>query len=183
MDYENVMIDLETLGTHSDSVILSIGAVKFDLNSDRLDDQAFHAMISIDSCQAAGRTISEATLMWWFNQSLEAQTIFAGPKESLEAALEELTVWFDGDSRKVWSKGADFDLPMLCDAYHHFGWDAPWKFFNTRCVRTYQNLPCAKGISVANALKHDALQDAIAQTRLVQAIQRRMVVAHPMVKA
>ena len=48
---KNIMIDLETLGNRSDAVILSLGAVKFDLTSGKIDDQGFYASISIDSNQ------------------------------------------------------------------------------------------------------------------------------------
>lgn len=38
----HLMIDLETLGTSADAVILSVGAVKFDLESDKIDDEGFY---------------------------------------------------------------------------------------------------------------------------------------------
>ncbi|NQW82286.1 MAG: 3'-5' exoribonuclease, partial [Polaromonas sp.] len=63
------MVDLETLGTVADAVILSIGAVKFDLDSDAIDDDGFYASISIESNQETGRRIQEDTLIWWMGQS------------------------------------------------------------------------------------------------------------------
>ena len=40
---KNVMLDLETLGTTASAVILSIGAVRFDLTSEKIDDKGFYA--------------------------------------------------------------------------------------------------------------------------------------------
>ena len=60
---KNIMIDLETLGNRSDAVILSLGAVKFDLTSGKIDDQGFYASISIDSHPALARHILLATLL------------------------------------------------------------------------------------------------------------------------
>jgi DNA polymerase III epsilon subunit-like protein len=176
---KNVMVDLETLGTVASSVIMSIGAVRFDPENDAIDDDGFYASISIDSNLLVGRQISEDTLLWWLGQSAEAQKVFHEPKQPLEAALESFSEWFGSgrgsDKIEIWSNGADFDLPMLRHAYHLFGWDAPWGPFMGRCVRTFKNLPGARNVpKPAAGVKHNALSDAIAQARLVQAIHREL---------
>ena len=71
----HLMIDLETLGTAADSVILSVGAVKFDLHSTAIDDHGFYGSISIDSNFDAGRRVSEDTLLWWLKQPAAAQAV------------------------------------------------------------------------------------------------------------
>ena len=179
---QHVMIDLETLGTHSDAVILSIGAVKFDIDSDQVDDAGFYASVSIDSNLDAGRRISEATLLWWLKQSAEAQVVFHEPKNALGSALNDFVDWFHG-GKFVWANGASFDLPMLSHAMRKYGMEVPWDFYNERCVRTYKNLPGARDIKVPNPLKHNALHDALAQVHLVQAIQKKLKLNHPMVKS
>ena len=178
---QHVMIDLETLNTTTDGVIMSLGAVRFDLDSDQLDDEGFYASISIDSNMAHGRTISESTLLWWLDQSPAAQTVFTEPKQTLESALTSFVDWF-GSAKFVWSNGADFDIPMVAHALRGLGLDTPWDFYNARCVRTYKNLPGMRNLTMPNTLKHNALSDCIAQVKLVQAIQKRLSGAHPMVK-
>ena len=37
MAISEIMVDLETLGTAADSIILSVGAVKFDIESGKID--------------------------------------------------------------------------------------------------------------------------------------------------
>jgi hypothetical protein len=176
----NVMVDLETLGTVANSVIMSIGAVRFDLETDKIDDAAFYASISIDSNIRAGRQISEATLLWWLGQPTGAQMVFHEQKESLEGALESFTEWFGAGAAgagktNIWSNGADFDLPMLAHAYDTLGWETPWVFYNSRCVRTYKNLPAAKNVPKQEfGVKHNALHDAINQVKHVQAIHKVM---------
>ena len=177
----HVMIDLETLNTATDGVILSLGAVRFDLDSDSMDDEGFYASISIESNLEAGRTINEATLLWWFQQSPAAQTVFTEQKQSLETAMVSFLDWF-GSGEFVWSNGADFDIPMVAHALRSFGHETPWKFWNARCVRTYKNLPGMRNLKVPNITKHNALSDAIAQARLVQAIQKKLSSTHPMIK-
>lgn len=178
---QHVMIDKETLDTANTAVILSIGAVRFDLDSDKIDDKAYYASISIDSNLAAKRTISESTLLWWLQQSPEAQAVFHEPKQSLKGALADFCAWF-GDAKFIWSNGADFDIPIMANALRGVGLEPPWDFWNARCVRTYKNLPGCRDIKVVNPLKHNALQDAVAQVRLVQAIQKKLKANHPMVK-
>ena len=63
----HVMIDLETLGTTPDAVILSIGGVKFDPNGDRIFDE-FIYKLDIDEQQQRGRTTNEDTMSWWATQ-------------------------------------------------------------------------------------------------------------------
>lgn len=172
----DVMIDFETLGTVADAVILSIGAVKFDIDSDKMDDEAFYASISIDSNLAAGRRIQEDTLIWWMKQDEAAQNVFFESKMDLSAALEEFHAWFDPKMFKqyrVWSNGADFDIPMIQHAWKNAGWDMPWQFWNNRCFRTLKNMPRAdEAAKVPNPGKHNALSDAIVQAKQAQAIQR-----------
>lgn len=178
---DHVMIDLETLDTSPAGVIMSLGAVRFDLDSDNIDDAGFYASISIDSNLQSGRTISEDTLIWWLQQTPAAQSVFTEPKQTLEMALTSFADWF-GNAKYVWSNGADFDIPMVAHALRSLGYETPWAFFNARCVRTYKNLPGMRNIAVPNTAKHNALADAIAQVHLVQAIQKKLGSAHPMVK-
>lgn len=173
---KNVMVDLETLGTTANAVILSIGAVKFDLETNEFDDAGFYASISVDSNLGYGRHISESTLIWWLNQSKEAQNVFHEPKTTLDEALLSMAEWLGHNKRCIWSNGADFDIPMLAHAYAQIGHEPPWEFWNARCVRTYKSLPAAALVSKpANKLAHNALQDAVAQVKYVQAIYAAMV--------
>ena len=168
---KHIMIDCETLGTTASAVVLSIGAVKFDLVSDKIDDNGFYASVSIDSNLDYGRRIQEGTLLWWLKQDISAQTVFHEEKVNLADALVDLSDWIDSDDYTVWSNGADFDIPMLTHAYSQVQVEVPWKFYNCRCYRTYKNLPGAKNIRVPPlGVKHNALSDAYQQAQTLQAI-------------
>ena len=165
------MVDLETLGTAADAVIMSIGAVKFDIDSNALDNNGFYASASIDSNLGLKRRVQEDTLLFWLKQSADAQKVFHEPKQTLETALIELSDWIGDDSYYMWSNGADFDLPMLAHAYTQIGSEIPWKFWNSRCFRTYKNLPQARQAAFTpSGVKHNALADAINQAQHLQAI-------------
>lgn len=174
----HVMIDLETLGTTADAVIMSIGAVKFDPHSSDLDDDVgFYASISVESNLEKRRRIDEDTLIWWLGQEPAAQAVFREPKQTLGNALESLSDWVgpSPDDIFIWSNGADFDIPMLAHAFRSFDWIPPWYKYGARCFRTMKNLPAAKRVPKApNAAKHNAFSDAVAQARTLQAIYAQL---------
>lgn len=168
---KHIMVDLETLGTVADAVILSIGAVKFDIDSDALDNNGFYASVSIDSNLEAKRRIQEDTLIWWLAQDPSAQKVFHEAKESLRSALISLGDWIGDGNYQVWSNGADFDLPMLAHAFTQAQIEIPWEFWNSNCFRTYKKLPQAKTVKFAGTgVKHNALADAVNQAKHLQLI-------------
>lgn len=75
----------------------------------------------------------------------------------------------------MWSNGADFDLPMLAHAFTECGIEIPWKFYNSRCFRTYKNLPGAKTIRLPSAgVKHNAMADAYTQAQVLCEIHKQL---------
>lgn len=172
---KDLMIDCETLATTADAVILSIGAVRFDLETGEIDNEGFYASVSIESNLAWGRRIEESTLLWWLKQDAAAQQVFFEPKESLESALQMLTDFVGDKEYRVWSNGADFDLPMIAHAYSKCGMELPWKYHNSRCFRTYKNLPEARSVQVKHrGIKHNALADALVQAETACAIHKKL---------
>ena len=176
----DVMVDLETLATTADAVILSIGAVRFDLDAGLVFDEpesVFYRGIAIDS--QPNRKISGDTLAWWMMQSEQARAVFVvDPQTSIFNALDDLVDWIDpqpGSMPTMWSNGADFDLPMLTHAFKQEGLDPPWKPYSGRCYRTYKNLPGARSVKVLRqGLHHNALDDAIFQAKHLCAIHRAL---------
>jgi 3' exoribonuclease, RNase T-like len=170
---KHLMVDLETLGTTADSVILSIGAVKFDLEGDSIvDEEGFYSSISIDSNLELGRKVNEDTMLWWLKQPAAAQQVFHEEKFALLDALEQFSDWVENRTYTVWSNGASFDIPMLEHAYKTSRMEVPWEFWNTRCFRTYKNLPGARGVKMPEkqGIRHNALSDAYNQARELQAL-------------
>jgi len=186
----DIMIDLETLGTTADAAIVSIGAVRFDLDGGLVFDGSeasggiadyFYTALHVDSQH---RHISTDTITWWMGQTVDAQSVFSDPKKcGLEPALMDLADWikdglFTAVKPTVWSNGADFDLPMLAHAYKQVGLKLPWAPYAARCYRTYKNLPDARTIKVERTGQHhNALDDAIYQARHLCAIHHTLFVS------
>jgi DNA polymerase III epsilon subunit-like protein len=161
--FKNIMIDLETLATSTDAVILSIGAVKF--NDDGVfDDKCLYAVCSTDS--QLERHISQSTLVWWMEQGDAAKRVFSDPnKMTLEEALHEVKAYIDRDDYLLWSNGADFDIPILNHALKHAGLEPMVKHWNHRCFRTMKEEYKMVQKPPFDGTQHNALMDAIHQAK------------------
>jgi 3'-5' exoribonuclease-like protein len=183
--FDNVMIDLETLGTRPGSVIVAIGAVPFNRTS--VDTAStFYRVVSTRSCLAAGLSIDPDTEKWWAKQDESVRAVLEEAKDasstgydSIGVALVDLATGIRG--RFVWSNGADFDLPILAEAYLRCGLgNPPWGYQATRCYRTIRALRPDVAF-VKSGVAHTALDDAISQAhhavRLLASLQRPPPVA------
>lgn len=169
---ENLMVDLETLGTKVGSTILSIGAVFFDPEVGALGKE-FHVVINRDDCKDLGLKEDHATLHWWSKQAPEARLLLENAADSSVGIYQALLdfchfVYRHGGSEvKVWGNGSDFDNAMLQYVYRLCLQSQPWKFWNNRCYRTLKslvNVPAAPRVGTY----HNALDDA--KTQAIHAI-------------
>jgi hypothetical protein len=175
------MIDLETLGTRSDSVIISIGAVAFDPHAVGMLGLEFHGAIDLQSSVERGLHIDGSTVLWWFQQSEEARVSLVSRLKSakpLVVVLDEFRMYLgciaEHDEIRVWGNGADFDLALLQQAYEACKMERPWKYNAGRCYRTLTAQFGTEADRVRPELAHDALSDALAQARTAQNIFARL---------
>jgi len=170
------MIDLETLDNVASSKILSIGAVVFNHEGTFLS--TLYRNISIDGQE--DRSISHDTLLWWFKQSDAARAAFTAPLEkgvarhSLHGTLTTLNHWLQPyKGIKLWSNGANFDLPILGHALRQARMSPNWDFWNERCYRTVKAMYKGKVPEpTREGDHHNALDDAKHQAHHLIAIHR-----------
>ena len=136
------MIDIETFGNKSHSVILSIAAVQFDLETGETG-KTFYRKIDLQSAIDAGLKLNASTLQWWMEQKHEALIeLFSGENRTLSESLGDFKTFYGlinqsiEEDLRVWGNGARFDLGLLEDAYETIGEDAPWNFRAEMDVRT-----------------------------------------------
>lgn len=170
-----VMIDLETLGTENDSVILSIGAVKFDIEPFTVLD-TFHVGLNLEEQEKVGRKIYASTVKWWLDQSKEAQksllVTLNDPWHPSEA-LDSLRV-FCGAANGVWGNGSMFDNALIVSLSNSFGLKSPWSYKLDRCYRTLKSLyPSIEGPE-RKGVHHNALDDAMWQAEHLSRILELM---------
>jgi len=176
----HVMIDLETFGTQSQSVIVSLGAVQFDPYNKGSLGASFHDAIDLKSAVGHGLKIDPSTVLWWLEQSDAARSALVAKAKgasSMGSTLNAFRSYLQGVSLnvKVWGNGADFDLALLQQAYEALGWEKPWKYNASRCYRTLLAEFGQPEDRVAPTLAHDALSDAIAQAQTAQNIYERLL--------
>lgn len=169
----HLMLDLETLGTHPGCIILSIGAVEFDLDKRAITGR-FHAHVDPQDAEDLGLRAEAGTVMWWLGQKQEAQQALLGAEQhGLAEVLNAFVDTFDWSDMKVWANGASFDFPILKRAFEVVGRDLPWHFYHEMDFRTVKNLVSKEDfdrVRVRPALAHDALEDTIAQAETLMNI-------------
>ena len=170
-----VMLDLETLSTRATAAIISIGACKFDPDTNQITD-TFHAVIGANRYDVLSEYpfhVDMNTIKWWRSQSSEARAGSFDAVEgtvTLEEALTQFAIWC-GDV-EVWGNGSDFDNAILSHAYAAMGLQQPWKFWNNRCYRTMKN-QFPQTTMPRHGTHHNALHDAISQARHLMLILKR----------
>lgn len=164
----HISIDLETLGTNPDCMIVSIGACEFDLETGEIGRSLY---IPVDLDGQEDRSFSPSTLKWWMAQSTIAREVFNEEEaRPLNVALYLLEQWSQNwDKKQVWGNGATFDISILENAYQ---FQQPWKFWNVRDMRTLVDVATTtsgfnKKLVDRMGVHHNALDDAIFQARVM----------------
>lgn len=161
---EHLMIDIETFGRKANSVIVSIGAVFFDIETGKTGS-VFYTDISAVDCVRNGLTMDPETFDWWLKQPKDAQDKVTRERDnkSLREGLMNLGRFINENSPqslKVWGNSARFDLGILQNAYDVVGLDAPWNYYNERDVRTLVSFaPGIKKDLLFSGVKHYPVDD------------------------
>lgn len=134
-----VMIDIETLGTKHDAVVVSIGAVYFDEQNILHLRMPFRRTLKIEDQLRRGRKIEEDTLKFWLSQSQESRDASFKFESHVTTAMLELRQ-FLADAEVVWAKPPQFDCVILEDLATMFGVQPLWDRRAPRDVRTLVNL-------------------------------------------
>lgn len=164
------MLDIETLDTKPTAVILSIGAVCFDLHEPDMIKTFYEPVSRLKQVDSYGRTMSHSTLDWWAKQSDEAKVILNHPDAiSFVGALTRFKTWLDscGDYIGVHGNGSDFDNVILASAYDQMFVAPAWDFRKNRCHRTLKSewpLTTSNNIKFSG-VAHNSLDDAVHQVR------------------
>lgn len=169
---KDIMIDIETLGTTPDSVILSIAAVSFDRNTGVLWEELYRSIRP----NQRDRKICEETVRWWLDKPPALVSESFSGVHFLTDALIELSR-FVGD-RTVWSQGTDFDFSILDHAFRGCKIHSPWKYNDKRDTRTVYDVCGFDPKSIArDGDHHNALDDCRHQIKCLVAALNLKVAA------
>ena len=160
------MLDIETLSTKPNALILTIGAIKFNRNQDikNIEElETFYVRIDKNSCKNLNMDISKETLDWWHSQSEEYkyEALLNKDRVNIDIGLKNLSK-FIGNTKYIWSNSPNFDCVILEYAYRVCNLEIPWKFYNLRDTRTVYDLGNVS-LKTIGKTKHHALYDCYNQ--------------------
>lgn len=183
------MLDLETLATTEWAVVTEAAVVIVDLMDHSLDANdapkpLFEQQWYFNIEEQGTRQISPATLRWRAAMTpmflVEMDTKPITPYRDFLVTLSNLMQVHNVDT--VWSKGADFDIPIVANMCKTSGLSIPWNFRQIRCFRTIEasikNLadwgPGLPEERLFSEPEHSALGDARFQMRTLCHIVRNL---------
>lgn len=137
----DIMIDLETLGRASNTIIVAMGAVQCNLITGEIGD-TFYRLADLETQKRKGRTIDIDTFLWWTKQSSDARiALFETNRVTLQKMCVSFWNWLHAIGKpelmRLWGNGASFDNAIIRDAtIQMLGKDLPIPFWNDRDMRT-----------------------------------------------
>lgn len=176
----DIMIDIESLDTSPNCVILTIGAVRFDPKGMGVVERLELRPTIDEQTEQFNRVINEDTLRWWSEQSPEALDEAMGDRDRLpfKDCMEALYK-FCWNRRAVWSNGASFDIVAMESAWRNLGMRIPWPYYTVRDTRTLYEIAgvSLKDKKYGTSTTHKAVEDAEHQAIVVQDAYRKLIKA------
>jgi hypothetical protein len=162
------MIDIETLATDSDALVLSIALVKFT-EQEIISELTLYP--SLWEQEQRGRKISMETLLWWMKSIPQLQEAIdpEKPRKSLSFCYNQIAFFLCDakNERQIWAKAPSFDLRIVSSLLT--GAPRLWTYQEEQDVRTAElklkqlNLPITR-----STVPHSPIHDALAQVDNVQ---------------
>ena len=181
----DIMVDIETLGKSPGSVILSIGAVAFDIGTGEINDK-FYGVIDLESSLHNGLKVDASTILWWMSddQQEARNEILKAHEDHGATDICEILIKFsdfieknreDDKNMRVWANPPSFDMMILDTAFDVLYMDIPWKYHEMMDFRTIKNIyegdrPEFK----ISGIKHNALYDATLQAKICSYVWNRI---------
>ena len=169
----DVMLDIETLATSPDAVVLTFGAVKFDpFDSSKPMNNGLYFRVNVDEQLALGRNVDPNTVEWWGtqNEQVRDEALGESDRTSLEDFTRQLNKFIVGADR-IWAQGPVFDIVIIENLYRQMGKPAPWQYYTIRDSRTL--LKALGDDRKPGELLHNALADCVSQAEAVQSAVKR----------
>jgi len=155
----DLMLDLETMSSGSEAVIIQIGACYFDRYTGEIGSSF---LVNVDFVSEKIGEFDGSTICWWLNQAKEGNllTFLNNPVKCCEA-LRQFKA-FVKDAKQIWSH-ATFDFVIIQEALKRFK-IKPLPYRAARDIRTLVDL-AGLPKQDTSVTTHDALEDCIFQVK------------------
>ncbi len=170
----HAMIDLETLSTNPNAVILTVGGVKFDPTTQMKPYSEMYFRVDVDSQTNMGRDVMQDTVNWWSKQpkQISDEAFSDDNRISLDEMIKSINKFSVGVD-VFWCQGPLFDYAILQDIYKQLGHPAPWQYWQIRDSRTLFSL-VPRDLNEKRQDLHNALEDCRFQAKKVQRVYRQL---------
>ena len=145
----DIMIDIETLATTPNSVVITLGAIRFDPFADDRESyedktilmDTFYRRIDPASFTWPSAEIDDNTLAWWAKQSPEVQfeAFTDDDRHDIGSVMLDFHRWCGG-YQNMWANGPVFDIAILEQVCKNLKRGYPWKYWQVRDARTVYSL-------------------------------------------
>lgn len=181
---KHIMIDLETLGSDVNTApVISIAAIRFGVDEgvDSLRN-AFYRNIDLSDALRYGN-VDAGTLKWWLKSDTRdvfLDILYDKRASSTHNALAEFADWVRLTKGVIpWSRGMDFDFPILDRLFKSTSIATPFsQFWKKRDVRTLLDTAKFAGVNLeierTQGEAHNALSDVVHQANEVVANLRAL---------
>lgn len=181
-----LMLDLETLATDQKAIVLQIGMLLFDPETERLV-QIFDIYPPIRQQTIARRTLDLSTVSWWLSDSDRAQQLrtlitaadAANEQEKhrccrIADAFSEMRTTKNKKPTVIWTNG-QFDWPifksLMADCFSDV--EIPWSYRDVCDLRTMKTVACLPR-EFAGTSSHNAVDDCLKQIAELAECRRRL---------
>ena len=177
----DVMLDIETLGTRVDSVIMSVAAVKFNPKTGWIGDKQQWLLDVDQQLKVLNRSFDEKTIEWWSKQdSSVMESLFSenqdGSRVSIQTFASDFKKFMNG-SDSIWAHGVAFDIAMIEHLLVSVGHAAPWSYGKVKDTRTLYEI-FGDHRSKDRTGAHDALNDCVYQIHALVSLYEKFTKAN-----
>jgi len=174
-DCTDISLDLETLSTYRNAVIISIGAVGFDMDTGFIHGE-LEVHIDPQDAMNKGLVTDKGTVDWWLQQSDQAWKYLMVRERTVEEACNAFIDFVREFPKgvRLWGNGVGFDNMLLRDMFDAVGKRFPVHWTKDMDMRTIMMLLKEKtgrrkeDLRVSfSGVKHCALDDARHQAKLI----------------
>lgn len=183
----DIMVDIETLGTSPNAMIVQIAAVRFDPATRLISspEGAFNFHVKPTGSPAIDGDMDFDTVRWWLSQEPAAQQRVFAPATGfgghVGTGVMAFCAWVEqqGPFEHVWANAPTFDLVLLkrtfdrtLDSFPRIGMEGdqplrrwPFTYKDERDFRTLKTIGRRLGVPepVRVGVSHDALDDCFHQ--------------------
>lgn len=132
----HIVVDTETLALTPNAAVVEIAGHVLG------KEEWFYLLINPATYQAGAFVTNPETVAWHEKRDPTYQALLESSGEHPTAAASSFVTWLYAMEDKyqartvIWTRGTDFDIPVLSNFLKFFGHKLPWHYRNVRDIRT-----------------------------------------------